>query len=548
MQFMDVWKFLAGLGFFLFGMSQLESILKSISGRSLKLFLKRNTQNLFKAIVGGAFVTGIVQSSTVVSLIILAFVEAGVIKFRNALGIILGTNLGTTLTGWIIAVVGFNIDVLKYSLPVIAIASIGIFIFEKRQTLRNLFALFFALGVLFLGLGYMKEGALAAVKDFDVQAYSGYGTYVFVLIGFLLTSIIQSSSATVAITLTAVYAGLLNFPSALSMVIGAEVGTTLTILLWGMKGSSDKKRVAWGNFIFNAFTATIAYSFLQQFIYFIENIVHIKNPLIGIAFFQTVINAIAVMLFIPFLKPFAKWLEKKIVDKDSSTNTYASHDLPLLPLLATDAMRIETEKLLRKTLQYIKTILCAENKINEGWIENFKSLTHPFIGTDQEYQRLKKTEGDLLVYYSYIQENKLSKEETTILLHYVNAIRQCIYASKAIKDVEHNIKEFEASVNDTLHLQCIAICNEWNQFDNHLNQLFINSDKSKLPLEVNIVMDKVFNQDKKIKIEIIRDLKNNLLNELEASTILNVYREMLSCKKSLLAAVESVSKNGKNEF
>ena len=214
MQNLEIWKFLAGLGLFLYGMGLVESVLKSVAGRSFKLFIKRNTQNVFKAIVGGTVVTSIVQSSTVVSLIVLAFVETGIITFRNALAVILGANLGTTLTGWLVVLIGFKLDTIGYSLPIIAIAALGSFAFDKFKNIRNLFSLLFAIGILFLGLGYMKEGANLFVKEFDLTPYTQHGTFMFVIIGFFLTSIIQSSSAAVAITLTALYAGVIAFPSA----------------------------------------------------------------------------------------------------------------------------------------------------------------------------------------------------------------------------------------------------------------------------------------------------------------------------------------------
>jgi len=359
MQNLEIWKFLAGLGFFLYGMGQLETVLKNVSGRSLKLFLKRNTQSLFKSIFGGALITGIVQSSSVVSLIVLAFVESGIITFRNALGVILGTNLGTTLDSWIVATIGFKLNILSYSLPVIAVTAIGMFFFENRKKLHNVFAIFFALGILFLGLGFMKEGALELVKEFDLASYTNYGILVFVLIGFVLTTIIQSSSATIAITLTAVYADVLTFQSAAAIVIGAEVGTTIKILLWGMRGSVDKKRVAWGNFMYNIFTASIALIFLHWIIYFIENTIGIKDPLIGLVFFQTAINIVSIILFIPFLNIFSKWLERKIISNGTNSNSYISKNLPILPLLAVDALRDETENLYRKTLLFNKNSLCS---------------------------------------------------------------------------------------------------------------------------------------------------------------------------------------------
>jgi phosphate:Na+ symporter len=326
-----MWQFLAGLGFFLYGMSQLEAVLKKSSGRRLKLFLKQNTKSLFKSITGGALITGIVQSSSVVTLIILAFVETGIITFRNALGVILGTNVGTTLSSWIVATVGFRFDILSYSLPVIAVAATVMFFFEKRKQLYNLFSVFFALGVLFLGLGFMKAGASHLVERFDLTSYAEYGTFVFVLIGFIVTTVIQSSSATVAITLTALYTGALNFPSAAAVVIGSETGTTIKILLWGMKGSSDKKRVAIGNFYYNIFTSIIAYIFLHWIIYAIENFIQIQDPLIGLVFFQTSVNVLSVLLFIPFLNIFSKWLERSFKTSDVQQYSYISRTFQQYP-------------------------------------------------------------------------------------------------------------------------------------------------------------------------------------------------------------------------
>ena len=540
MQNLEIWKFLAGLGFFLYGMSQLETVLKNVSGRSLKLFLKRNTQSLFKAIFGGAIITGIVQSSSVVSLIVLAFVESGIITFRNALGVILGTNLGTTLDSWIVATVGFKLNVLSYSLPVIAITAVGMFFFEKRRNLYNLFAIFFALGILFLGLGFMKEGALQLVKDFDIKAFTQYNTFVFVIIGFILTTIIQSSSATIAITLTAIYTGVLTFPSAAAIVIGAEVGTTIKILLWGMKGSADKKRVAWGNFIYNIFTASIAFIFLHWLIYFIENIFQIDDPLIGLVFFQTSINIISIALFIPFLNLFSKWLERKFITDSSNGNSYISKNLSLLPVLATDTLRNEAVNLLKKTLLFNKNILCYENPPSEGLLGNIKSLTRTYTNMEEEYDRLKQTEGDILGYYASIQENNLGKEDAMLMLQYVNAVRQSVYAAKAIKDIAHNLKDFDASANDILHQQSAIIRNEWATWDGSFNELFNLSDQREIYIEIEKLTTNALAQEQIRKSEVMSQLKNNQLTEVEASTLMNVHLELLSCKKSLLSALSNI--------
>ena len=232
MDSLEIWRFLAGIGFFIYGMGQLEKVLKNASGRSLKLFISRNTQSLFKAIAIGTIVTGLAQSSSVVSLIVLAFVEAGVITFRNALGLILGANLGTTLSNWIVATIGFKTNVTNFALPFVAVGAIAMFLFEKKQKIYNIFSILFSIGILFLGLGFMKESAEIVATKVDLSLYTNHGILFYILFGFVLTAIIQASSATIAITLTALYTNILDFPSAIAIVIGSEVGTTIKILLW----------------------------------------------------------------------------------------------------------------------------------------------------------------------------------------------------------------------------------------------------------------------------------------------------------------------------
>ena len=161
----NTWVFLAGLGLFLYGMNLMEQVLKGISGRSFKLFLRKYTRSLPKSIIGGAVITGLVQSSSVVSLIVLAFVESGVISFRNALGVILGSNLGTTFDSWIVASVGFKLDIESYALPTVAITAIGMYFISNRSKVHRYFQLFFALGLLFFGLGLMKDGAEEMIKQ-----------------------------------------------------------------------------------------------------------------------------------------------------------------------------------------------------------------------------------------------------------------------------------------------------------------------------------------------------------------------------------------------
>ena len=541
MPYLDTWKFLTGLGFFLYGMSQLEAVLKNMSGRPIKLFLKRHTQGLFKSIFGGAILTGIVQSSSVVSLIVLAFVESGIITFRNAMGVILGTNLGTTLGTWVIASVGFKLNLLNYTLPIIAITTIGLFLSENRKKLHNLFLVFFALGILFLGLSFMQEGALELVTQINLESFTHYNPIVFVILGFVVTTIIQSSSATVVITLTAIYTGTISFPAAAAVVIGAEIGTTIKILLWGMTGSADKKRVGFGNFWYNIFTSLLAYGFLYWIIYFIEHIVKIKDPLIKLVFFQSAVNLVAILLFIPFLNIFSKWLEGKFISDKVNGHSYINKNLPVLPLLATDTFHNEALNLLHKTRAFIKKSLFCERPLSQGLLENIKAFTQTDINSELEYQRIKQSEGDLLAYYLTIRKNNLEQDEAAFLLQNVSGIRQVVFAAKAIKDIQHNLIDFNDSANDILYQQCEIIQNQWIVFNSQLSKLLKLHDKATLALEIESAVNNAIKQEEVQKGEVIGMLKKNLLNEVEASTLMNVNREFLSCGKSLLLAIGNIA-------
>ena len=201
----DIWQLVAGIALFILGMRFLEESLKQLAGRSFKLFLRKHTTNKFKGIMGGAVVTGILQSSSVVNIMVLAFVGAGVINMQNALALMLGSNLGTTLTSWIIATVGFKFNIEALAYPITGFAGIAWAFTRINSRWYEWLRFIFGFGLLLLALQFMKEGATEAVKNVDLTLFNKYPALVFVLIGVAINSITQSRSATVALVLTALY-------------------------------------------------------------------------------------------------------------------------------------------------------------------------------------------------------------------------------------------------------------------------------------------------------------------------------------------------------
>lgn len=532
---MNTWKFLAGLGLFLYGMTLLEYVLKNLSGRSFKLFLRKYTQNLPNAIIGGALITGLIQSSSVVALFVLALVEAGTITFRNALGVILGSNVGSTMTSWIVATVGFKIDIESYALLIVGIFALGMFFVHEQKRLYNHFRLFFSFGILFLGLGFMKDSSEHFVANLDFTAYSQYGLWIFVVIGFAATVLVQSSSATVAVTLTALFAEAIRFPMAVAIVIGSELGTTIKIILASLQGTSDKKRVAWGNFIFNFVTCAVAFIFLSEFIQFIQNGVGIKDPLIGLVFFQTSMNIFTIVFFVPFINVFSNWLSKRFKEKDGKNQSFISANLPVIPDLAIDVLVHESENLLKKTLGFLRNIFKLDKKKSNH--RGLGSLVGSHVSVHDLYAKLKQTEGAILEYYTTIQTSGLGEHQFALVNQYIAATRYCIRAAKTMKDIHHNLKDFESTANDTLYNQYQDVQKNWSAFDLEFHNLMDIQNQSSLFEELALVMKEAFRSKQKQTLKIFEILRKKELNEFEISTLMNVHHEMLSVKKSLLRAL-----------
>ena len=533
---MDTWKFLAGLGLFLYGMTLLEKVLKKLSGRSFKLFLGKFTQRLPYAITGGALITGLLQSSSVVSLLVLALVEAGTITFRNALGIILGSNVGSTLTSWIVATIGFKIDIESYASLVVGIFAIGMFFVREQKRLYNYFRLFFSLGILFMGLGFMKTSGEYFVNSLDFETFSQYGLWIFVMMGFAVTILMQSSSATVAITLTALYTGAIMFPMAAAVVIGSELGTTIKLVLASLKGTSDKKRVAWGNFIFNFVTCAVAFIFLSEFIHFIQHVVGVKDPLIGLVFFQTLINIFTIIFFVPLINLFSNWLSKRFKGTDDKKLSFISANLPVVPDLAVEALLREGENLLTKTLEFLQYILHLEQKKVHRPLLSALASRSP-VSADAMYVKLKQTEGAILEYYTVLQINDLDESEYTLVNQYVAAVRYCIRAAKTMKDIQHNFKDFDAAADDILYVHYKNIQKDWKNFHGEFQNLLTIENRKTLFEELASAMSRSFHDQQKQTSDIIEMLRKKALSEFDVSTLMNVHHEILSVKKSLLRAL-----------
>lgn len=529
----DFWKFIAGLGIFLFGMHHLESALKSLAGRSFKLFLKRHTNNPLKAILSGTFVTAVLQSSSVVSLITLAFVGAGIIHMKNALGIIFGSNLGTTFTGWIVALIGFKLNIEEISLPMIGIGGIVLVVLRKYQSIATYGLLLISFGFLFLGLDYMKTSVAYLADNFDLAVIANYRPWVFLVVGFVFTAIVQSSSAAMVITLSALASGIIPFASAAAMVIGADLGTTITALIGGMPGVAAKKRVALGHFLFNLTTDLVAFIMLGWLIVFIQEVLGVKDELVGLVLFHSTFNLLGILLFVPFINYFATFLNSCFEDRGSSEGKYIHEVTFEIHDVAIEALMRESNHLLLEVISLIRTPFETEQRW-QGLLKN---------GSDfkDKYHRIKRLEGEMFNFYNSLQKEPLNAQESSILNQMILTIRYALHAAKGLKDIAPDIEEFRNSSKkplmelfDMFDRQNSELLKQIREIVEDQDASIAFEDLAQLLADIQSGYDELFGHMTK------GDENGHNLDELEVSTVLTLNREFYSSYKSLIMAAASL--------
>ena len=305
----DISTILGGVALFLIGMEYMEGGFKAFSGGLLEKVLEKFTNTTPKAIGTGFFTTALVQSSSLTSIIIISFLSTELISLTSAVGVIFGSNIGTTTTAWLVSLFGLKIKISVYAMPMI-ITGIFIPMFLKESGWRGIASILIGLGIIFLGIGYMKEGFETLKEGIDLAQYAmaGYaGIFVYVLVGIIATVVIQSSSATMAIIITALATGQIEYANALALAIGANLGTTVTAALASLKSNENGKRLAVAHFIFNIITGIIAIVFIYQLAELVDYLATIigigaEDYTLKLALFHTIFNVIGVLICLMLIK------------------------------------------------------------------------------------------------------------------------------------------------------------------------------------------------------------------------------------------------------
>lgn len=339
-----------GLGLFLLGVSMITDGLKLAAGNALRDILGRSTRTTWYGVRSGLVLSSLVQSSSAVTIATIGFVNAGLLGVYQALGIVLGATIGTTTTGWLVAVVGFQFKIAIFAMPMVGVGML-MRLAGASSRLGALGEALAGFGLFFIGIDFLRQAFEGVSGSVDLAALAPaglLGLLLYVLAGMVMTMLTQSSSATVALTLTAMSGGLIPFPVAAAMVIGATIGTTSTSGLAVIGATPNAKRVAAGHVCINAFSAFMGILLLPGVLWLATHDTWVEDyPALAIAGFHTSLNVLGVLLMQPLLGRLSAWLEKRFVSQAEEIGRpqYLDANVMASPALALDAFRLELQRM-----------------------------------------------------------------------------------------------------------------------------------------------------------------------------------------------------------
>jgi len=532
----DVWQLIGGIGLFLFAMAQLEAALRDVAGRSFKRLLQSYTDRPTKSVIAGAVTTGVLQSSSLVGLMVLAFVGAGLMTLKNALGVIFGANFGTTLTGWLVATLGFKLDLDSLALPLIGIGSIVFVVAGNR--IGKVGRLFAALGLLLLGLSLMKDSVSVLGDSIDIARLASYSPWQFLLFGTVVAAVIQSSSATMMITMTALHAGVIDLPAAAAIAIGADLGTTTTVLAGAIQGAAAKKRVALAHFIFNLTNDGLAFLLRLPLLAVIAWI-GIVDPLFALVAFHSLFNLLGIALFLPLTGVLARFLERRFQTETERESQFLADTTADIGDAGVAAITKETSHLLARVIDlnmraFVPALPTPPGRPPVAYVKPDSAKWGDRY--DEAYRRTKKLEGEMLAFAIRVQAQPLEPAESERLQQLLNAVRHGVHSAKSLRDIRHNLADFEDS----------AIA-ELNRYVDHFRAVMTGFYGELFRLGSGItptfrdfaeLLQRVHGWHDHLHSEVFDDINSSRIGPDEISSLLNVNREILNSNVALLMAIQ----------
>ena len=444
MGYENAFALLGGLGLFLFGIRMMSEGLRKVSSSRLKNILSLLTRNRMTALLVGTGVTALIQSSSAMTVMVIGFINAGLLTLKQAVPVVLGANIGTTFTAWIVSFLAV-FKVSHYALPAIGIGFLMIAV-ARRPSRRHWGEVLFGFGILFIGIGFMKD-AFAPLQSSEgirnlMVNFSRY-PILGVVVGTVITMALQSSSATIAIVQVLAFKGLIDFPSAIPLILGDNIGTTITAQIAAIGSGTGAKRVAWAHTLFNVIGVLYMLVFVHMGIYHraIEGIVPgpvtDKNIMLHIALSHTVFNCFNTLLFLPFIGKLQRLVEGLIkvrADHVSAEPRFLDRHLLETPIIALEQSKKEIVRMLR----------LSDSALHDSYDIFFREKWDLSRSVEQKEEAVDNLQAEITAYLIDISMEELDQRDAEMIpvfIHSVNDIER-------IGDHAENIVELAQRKND----------------------------------------------------------------------------------------------------
>ena len=478
--FFDFLRLIGSLGLFLYGMKIMSEGLQKFAGDSLRRILTAMTTNRVTGVLTGVLITALIQSSSATTVMVVSFVNAGLLTLTQSIGVIMGANIGTTVTAWLLSALGFKVDIAAFSLPLLAF---GIpLLFSGKSSRKSVGEFIFGFSFLFMGLQALKANApdLGANPEMlaFVQNYADMGFFsiiLFLFIGAILTMIVQASAATMAITLIMCANGWIDYQLGVALVLGENIGTTITANLAALTGNTQARRAALAHLAFNIFgviwVLILFYPFTNAVSWFVTNVMRISDPSVAVSFklaaFHTafnISNTFVMIWFVGLIEKTVCFLIKGKKDEDEEYRLrYITGGMLSTAELSILQARKEITLFAERTgrmLDMVKALFYEKNE--DAFLKTYSRV--------EKYESISdRMEIEIANYLTCVAEGRLSsegKEEIRIMLRAVSEIESiadsCNNMARSIKrrnefksiftdEQNHNVDQMLALTEKALH-------------------------------------------------------------------------------------------------
>ena len=465
--FFDFLRLIGSLALFLYGMKIMSEGLQKFAGDSLRRILTAMTTNRVTGVLTGVFITALIESSSATTVMVVSFVNAGLLTLTQSIGVIMGANIGTTVTAWLISALGFKVDIAAFALPLLAFA-LPLF-FSGKSSRKSIGEFVFGFAFLFMGLQSLKANApdLGANPEMlaFVQNYTDMGFFsiiLFLFIGAILTMIVQASAATMAITLIMCANGWIDYHLGVALVLGENIGTTITANLAALTGNTQARRAALAHLVFNVFgvmwVLVLFYPFTNAVSWFVTHVMKVSDPAVAVSFklaaFHTAFNISNTFIMIWFVslieKTVCTLIKPKVEDEEYRLRYITGGMLSTAELSILQAHK-EISLFAERTARMF-------NMVKELFYEKNEETFLKTYSRIEKYENISdRMEIEIANYLTEVSEGRLSsesKEEIRIMLRAVSEIESiadsCNNLARSIKRRNEFKSEFTEEQNKHL--------------------------------------------------------------------------------------------------